>query len=51
MFYTVAEAAEILRLSQSGVRYLLAKKVIRGLKIGAVWRIPKKVIDDLCATP
>ena len=44
-FFTVAEAAEYLRVSRKKLRRLLAAGQINGIKIGSEWRIPEESLQ------
>ncbi len=43
---TFDEFVEELSISESFAYSLLSKGIIKGIKLGRVWRIPRKSIDD-----
>ena len=43
---TLSEFAEELNISESFAYHLLSEGTIKGIKLGRVWRIPRKSIDD-----
>lgn len=49
VYYTVEEAAQLLRVSQQTVLKLLRSGKARGVKIGRQWRILGKALLDLSA--
>ncbi len=45
-YYTVKEAAQILRVHPRTVRRWLKEGKLKGKKIGRIWLIPKTEIDE-----
>jgi excisionase family DNA binding protein len=46
-FYTLKEAAALLRIAERTLRRLLHDKKIHGYRVGRQWRIPKALIDRM----
>jgi excisionase family DNA binding protein len=46
-FYTLEEAAEILKVSKTTMRRYLGNGKVYGINLGKLWRIPKDVIERL----
>lgn len=44
--FTVADFAEIFRISESAVRTLIRKGKLQAIKIGGQYRIPKSIVDS-----
>lgn len=40
------DVCEILNIGKNAAYYLLKHQIIKGFKIGHVWKIPKKVLND-----
>ena len=45
-FFTPKEVAEIFKVREITVRLWLRRKLIRGVKIGHTWRIPRSAIEE-----
>ena len=50
LFLTIPEAAARLRVSRDTVYKLLRAGELHGRKLGRVWRIPTRVVDELADT-
>ena len=46
-FYTVAQTAEMLRISRNGLYRLIRKGVIRAAQVGGLKRVPASELDRL----
>ena len=46
-FYTLKEAAKLLRIAERTLRRLCTSGKIHGYKVGRQWRIPKALIDRM----
>jgi excisionase family DNA binding protein len=51
VFYTPAEAARILRVSERTVKEHLRKGRLHGIKVGRLWRVPGSALSALERTP
>ena len=47
---TVAEVAEILRVSERTIYNLLEAGDLRGVRVGRSWRIPKEALEEFIKT-
>lgn len=45
-FYTIKEVAELLKVSDGGVRKWLKSGKLKGIKLGRIWRIKKSDLDE-----
>jgi excisionase family DNA binding protein len=45
-FMTVEQVAELMQVRDTTVRLWLQRKILKGLKIGHSWRIPRKSLDE-----
>jgi len=45
-FYTIKEVAELLKVSDGGVRKWLKTGKLKGIKLGRIWRIKKSDLDE-----
>jgi len=45
-FYTIKEVAELLKVSDGGVRKWLKTGKLKGSKLGRIWRIKKSDLDE-----
>lgn len=45
-FYTIAEVAEMLKVSEGGVRKWLKTGKLKGVKLGRIWRIRKSDLEE-----
>jgi excisionase family DNA binding protein len=43
---TVEQVAELMQVRDTTVRLWLQRKILKGLKIGHSWRIPRKSLDE-----
>jgi excisionase family DNA binding protein len=48
-FYTLKEAAQLLRIAERTLRRLLQAGKMRGYRLGRQWRIPRSDIDRMIA--
>jgi excisionase family DNA binding protein len=48
-FYTLSEAATLLRVAERTMRRLLQEGKMRGYRVGRQWRIPRADIDKMRA--
>lgn len=46
-FYTVAQTAEVLKISRSGLYRLMRLGIIRAIKVGGLRRVPAGELDRL----
>ena len=44
-FYTIKEVAELLKVSDGGVRKWLKTDKLKGIKLGRIWRIRESDLD------
>lgn len=49
-FLTPAQVAVAFQVKEATVRLWLVRKLIRGVKIGHTWRVPRTVLDELKST-
>jgi excisionase family DNA binding protein len=45
-FYTIKEVAELLKVSDGGVRKWLKTGKLKGIKLGRIWRIKKSDLEE-----
>lgn len=45
-FYTIKEVAELLKVSDGGVRKWLKTGKLKGIKLGRIWRISKSDLEE-----
>jgi len=45
-FYTIKEVAELLKVSDGGVRKWLKTDKLKGIKLGRIWRIKKSDLEE-----
>lgn len=45
-FYTVAEVASVLRVSEQTVRTMIRRNELKASRVGRQWRINKKSFDE-----
>jgi len=45
-FYTIKEVAELLKVSDGGVRKCLKTGKLKGIKLGRIWRIKKSDLEE-----
>jgi excisionase family DNA binding protein len=45
-FMTVEQVAELMQVRDTTVRFWLQRKILKGLKIGHSWRIPRKSLEE-----
>jgi len=45
-FYTIKEVAELLKVSDGGVRKWLKTGKLKGIKLGRIWRIKNSDLDE-----
>lgn len=46
-FYTVAQTAELLKISRSGLYRLLRLSIIRGVRVGGLLRVPATELNRI----